>query len=777
MTRFAPAISRFKSRAVLVGVILIFCSAATIARGQTPETQDLLRRIFTAQEFTPKIFGPVQWEPDGAAFDILDPPRANTNARQIVRFEAASGKKEVLVVLKDLTPAGASQPLTVENFAWSRDRKHVLLFTNSQRVWRENTRGDYWLLDGETKSLRKLGGDAPPASLMFAKFSPDGARVAYVRQNDIYVEDALSGAITRLTLDGSRTIINGTSDWVYEEELGLRDAFRWSPDSQSIAYWQFDSSGVGEFPLMYPAGGPYNIVTHIPYPEHGVYPNVVTIPIPQPGTPNSAVRIGVAKASGGATTWMQVPGDPRDNYIARMDWAENSDELILEHLNRLQDTNDVLLAGAPTGDVRQTYSEHDAAWVDVVDEIHWLRDAREFVWVSEHDGWRHAYAVSRDGKQIRLLTPGAFDILGIEGVDPVGGWLYFAASPDNASQRYLFRARLDGKGTPERLTPPSETGTHNYVFSPDCRWAVETYSRFDWPPVTRLLRLPGYEVVRVLEDNAELAAKLKSLIHQPTEFFRVDIGDGVKLDGWLLRPRDFDPRKKYPVLVYVYGEPADQTVVDKFDDDRGLFHRALAEQGYIIVSFDNRGTPAPRGRAWRKIVYGSVGVQSSKDQAAALRELERTRPYIDADRVAVWGWSGGGSNTLNLMFRSPDLYKVGMAVAPVADERLYDTIYQERYMGLPQDNPSGYQAGSPINFAEGLRGNLLLVHGSGDDNVHLQGTELLINRLIELGKQFEFMEYPGRTHAIQESAGTRIHLYSLLARYLETHLAPGPASP
>jgi dipeptidyl-peptidase-4 len=375
-----------------------------------------------------------------------------------------------------------------------------------------------------------------------------------------------------------------------------------------------------------------------------------------------------------------------------------------------------------------------------------------------------------------LLTPGAFDIIGVDAVDAGGDWLYFSASPENASQRYLFRARLDGRGTPERLTPASEPGTHLYSFSPDCHWALDTYSTIDRPPVTRLVRLPGHEVVRVLQDNADLASKMKLLVHQPTEFFQVDIGGGVKLDAWMIKPRDFDPRKKYPALVYVYGEPAGQTVLDLFDEDRGLFHRVLAGQGYIIVSFDNRGTPAPRGRAWRKIVYGSVGVQSSKDQAAALRELERTRPYVDENRVAVWGWSGGGSNTLNLMFRSPDLYKVGMSVAPVPDERLYDTIYQERYMGLPQENPSGYQAGSPINFAEGLRGNLLLVHASGDDNVHYQGSELLINRLIELGKQFDFMEYPGRTHAILEGPGTRYHLFSLLARYLETHLPSGSAA-
>lgn len=763
--------------AVLVCLAVILASAAPAAWAQSPETQELLRRIYSNQEFAAKTFGPIQWEQSGEAFDALEPSPGAAGVQEIVRYETATGKREVLIAAKQLIPPGAEKPLAVENFAWSSDRRRALLFTNSRRVWRQNTRGDYWVFDRETRSLRKIGGDAPASSLMFTKFSSDGSRVAYVRQNDLYAEDVQSGTVTRLTRDGSATIINGTSDWVYEEELSVRDAFRWSPDGNSIAYWQFDSSGVREFTLLYPAGGPYDIVTHVPYPEYGVYAPVVRIPIPQPGTLNSAARIGVVKATGGETKWMQVPGDPRNTYIARMDWAGNSDEIALQHLNRLQNTNDVMIADAKTGAVRLVHSDHDAAWVDVVDDFRWLREGKEFLWVSEHDGWRHAYVNSRDGKQTRLLTPGAFDILGVEGIDLQGGWLYFAASPDNASQRYLYRSRLDGRGTPERLTPGSQPGMHHYNFSPDSRWALEIYTTFDTPPVTSLLSIPGHQVARVLEDNADLRAKLKPFIHHPTEFFQVDIGEGVKLDAWMIKPRGFDLLKKYPILVYVYGEPAGQTVLDGFDDDRGLFHRALAEQGYVIVSFDNRGTPAPKGRAWRKMVYGSVGVLSSKDQAAALREFERTRPFVDSGRVAVWGWSGGGSSTLNLMFRFPELYKVGMSVAPVPDERLYDSIYQERYMGLPQENASGYESGSPINFADGLRGNLLLVHGSGDDNVHFQGSELLINRLIELGKQFDFMEYPGRTHAILEGPGTRYHLYSLLARYLEMHLPPGPGTP
>jgi dipeptidyl-peptidase-4 len=610
---------------------------------------------------------------------------------------------------------------------------------------------------------------------MFAKFSPDGSRVAYVRFNNIFVEDVETGVATRLTDDGSEKIVNGTSDWVYEEEFDVRDGFRWSPDGKRIAYWQFDTSNVKNFPLVYDTGAPYKIETGIPYPGLGVYPTVRQIPYPQPGAENSAVRVGVVPAIGGATRWMQVPGYPDENYIARMEWAGGSDALILEHLNRLQNTNDVLLADVKTGAVRTVYQDRDAAWVDVVDDVRWIHGGKEFLWISEQDGWRHVYLIARDGKQVRLVTPGAFDVTDVVGVDPAEEWLYYMASPDNATQRYLYRTRLEGKSAPERLTPANQPGTHSYQVSPDLHWAIHTYSTFDTPPVTDLVQLPTHTAQRTLEDNAKLRSNLKELASTPTEFLHVDIGDGVTLDGWLMKPKNLDPARKYPILAYVYGEPAAQTVVDRWDAWNGIFHRALALEGYVVVSFDNRGTPAPKGRAWRKVVYGSVGVLSSKEQALALQALERTRPYIDATRVGVWGRSGGGSNTLNLMFRHPEIYQVGMAVAPVPDQRLYDSIYQERYMGLPQENTAGYKTGSPINFAEGLQGKLLLVHGSGDDNVHYQGTEFLVNRLIELGKPFDFMTYPGRTHAM-EGQGTAYHLYCLLARYLEEHLPPGPAT-
>jgi dipeptidyl-peptidase-4 len=458
-----------------------------------------------------------------------------------------------------------------------------------------------------------------------------------------------------------------------------------------------------------------------------------------------------------------------------MEWAERTDELLLQHLNRKQNTLEVILANVHTGQMRTILTEQDSAWVEVVDDLRWLDGGQRFTWVSERSGWRHVWLVSRDGQQMRNLTPGAVDVIRVVQIDTRGGWLYYIASPDNPGQRYLFRTRLDGRGAPERLSPATQAGTHTYNLAPGGTWAIHSFSSFTTPPVIDVVRLPAHTPVQTLVDNAALRERLASVALGQSRFFRVDIGAGVLLDGWEIRPPEFDPARKYPVLFYVYGEPAGQTVLDQWDGFTTLWHHLLAQQGYVVISLDNRGTPAPRGRHWRKQIYGAIGVQASADQAAANRVI-RQWPYVDSTRIGIWGWSGGGSMTLNMLFRYPDLYQTGMSVAPVPDQRLYDTIYQERYMGLPQENAEGYRLGSPITFAENLRGNLLVVHGTGDDNVHYQGTERLINALIAHGKAFTMMAYPNRSHGIYEGEGTTRHLFGLLTRYLNQHLPAGGRS-
>lgn len=744
------------------GRILLLCifflSVSAFAPAQTTNPSLLtIDRIFNSNDFGAQGVGGFRWLKSGNAYTKIEPSATVKGGTELVSYDVEKNTRTVLIGAEKLIPTDATTPLRISGYEWSTDNQQMLIFTNTKRVWRLNTLGDYWVLNIANGKLHKLGGEAKPSTLMFAKFSPDGKQVGYVLENNLYVENLADGKITQLTSDGSKTLINGTSDWVNEEELGLRDCWRWSPDSQSIAYWQMDASGIKDFILINNTDDLYPKLTYLPYPKAG--------------TTNAAVRVGVVSANGGTTKWMNTPGDLRQNYIAMMDWTDNSNEIVLQHLNRLQNTNQLMFADAKTGNVRTVLTEKDEAWVDVeINRMIWLEGGKSFLWMSERDGWQHIYRVSRDGKDSKLITVGNFDALSIQSVDEANGWLYYIASPDNATQRYLFRTKLDGSGKIEKVTPDSQKGVNSYNISPNSRWSFHTFSAFGKVPQYELVDVANKTLVKTMVDNAALQAKIDAIKKGPQEFFKVEIGDGVTLDGYMIKPPDFDPNKKYPILFHVYGEPASQTVMDSWGGTNYLWHTLLAQQGYIVASVDNRGTPAPKGRAWRKSIYRKIGILSSQDQAKAVKAMIAKMPFIDAQRVGIWGWSGGGSSTLNAMFRYPDVYKMGMSVAPVPNMRFYDTIYQERYMGLPDTNAEDYKQGSPVTFAKNLKGDLLVVHGTGDDNVHYQGTETLINELIKENKQFTMMAYPNRTHGIFEGENTTRHLYTMLTKYLNEHL-------
>jgi len=751
-------ISRTIVRALLV---LLFSTAGTLPAQQAEVIDSstvTLDLIFNSDFFDSERVPAFRWTPDGSAYYSSD-RRAGTRGPDLVRVNPVSGEQTILVRSEQLIPAGDSTPLRVSSFQFTEDGRRALLFTNTKRVWRANTRGDYWVLDLDSGALRQLGGrDAKPSTLMFAKFSPQGGRVAYVRENNIYVERVKDGKITALTRDGSNTTINGTFDWVYEEEFFLRDGFRWSPDGKRIAYWQLDASGIRDFLLINNTDSLYSFTKPVQYPKAG--------------TINSAVRVGVVSAKGGSTRWMALPGAPRDIYLARMEWAAGSETIIMQHLNRLQNTQTLLLGDAKTGRTTPIMVERDSAWVDVVNDWTWLPGGARFLWLSDRDGWNHIYTVSRDGRDVRLITTGAFDVVDVVSVDAAGGWVYFTASPDNPTQRYLYRSAITGSGPPERLSPAEQSGTHRYQVAPGAKYAIHSFSDFSTPPVTALIRLPSHEVIRTLSDNAELKHRYGLLRKGPVKFLRVDAGNGVSLDGWVMYPADFDSTRRYPVVFHVYGEPAGQTATDSWGAN-DPWHLLLTQMGYAVMSFDNRGTPSPRGREWRKSIYRKIGVYATEDQAGVARAV-RQWSWVDSTRLGVWGWSGGGSMTLNMLFRAPELYQTGMSVAPVPDVHLYDTIYQERYMGLPEgENEENYRQSSPLTFADRLRGNLLVVHGTGDDNVHYQGTERLINALVAANKPFTMMAYPNRTHGISEGEGTTRHLYELLTRFLTTNLSAG----
>lgn len=751
---------------------------------QAPDPARLDARRITSGEFAAQRFGPARWL-DGAHYATLEPAPGG-GALELVRYAAVSGARDVLLPAARLDAGAPVGVLTIEDYTFSPDGKQLLVFTHSERVWRENTRGEYYVVAlAGAEPPRRLGGALPKSTLMFAKWSPDGTRVAYTAQNDLYVEDVATRKQTRLTKDGSRTVINGTFDWVYEEEFDCRDGFRWSPDGASIAFWQLDCAGVGEFLMI------DNLADR--------YARVVPVQFPKAGTTNSACRVGVLAADGsGAPVWMQTPGDPRETYIPRMAWHPNGAELMVQWLPRAQNHLVVHGCDARTGAVRVVHEERDEAYVDVRDDFRWVEDGAKFFWTSDtafHQGdgkrYRQCGTIEWDTRDKQVLVThvawtSGFDLIDVVRVDAAAGAALVGATP-HAAQKYLVAApRREGfaAGKPVRysgvigaMDARVERGWHEYQPSSDGSLAIHTFSAFDRPPVVDLVRLPSHEVVRTLVDNAQLHARYESVARGPHDFFELPIGDGVTLDGWAMYPADFDPAKRWPVLFHVYGEPWAQTVKDTWFLGHHLFHRWLTQLGYVVMSIDARGTPAPKGRDWRKALYQRIGVTSSADWNAAVLALRAQHPWMDAQRQAIWGWSGGGAMTLNMLFRYPELFAAGMSVAPVTDVALYDTIYQERYCGDPRQFPEVYRQCSPITFAANLQRPLLLMHGTGDDNVHYQHTDRLVDELVKHGKLFELLAYPNRTHAIREGAGTRPHVYASLADFLQRRVAAGPRAP
>jgi len=733
-------------------VVLIFF-VNTYLQAQEKRAVLSLEDIYKNGTYEQKRFGPVRWMKDNQGYSTLENDK-EFGGSDIVRYDASSGKRTVLVSAKQLIPGNETKPLSIANYEWSDNDGKLLIFTNTRRVWRYNTRGDYWVLNLKTGKLQQVGKNVEPTTLMFAKFSPDASKVAYVSKQNIYVEELSTGMNKQITFDGGANIINGTFDWVYEEELDDRDGFRWSTDGNYIAYWQSDTKNIGTFYLI------DNI--------DSIYSRPIPLPYPKVGTRLSAVKVGVISAAGGKTKWLRIPGDPANNYLARMDFIPHSGEVMVQQLNRPQNLNKIWIGNVKTTALKNIYTETDPDFLDLHDDIRWLDGEKYFTWTSEKDGWKHLYKVSRDGTESKLITKGNFDVVQINCIDPQTGYVYYIASPDNFTQRYLYRSKIDGSGEAERVTPASYAGQSSYQISGNPQWAIQTFQNTTTPPVISLIHLPDHKEIRTLQDNHELKERYDALHLNPKEFFRVDIGD-VMLDAWMIKPKNFDPSKKYPLLFYVYGEPAGSTVQDDWEGG-ALWDQYMAQQGNIVMSIDNRGTKTPRGKAWRNSIYRQIGILASRDQADAAKKIFTLYPFIDTSRVGIWGWSGGGQMTLNCMFRHPDVYKTGLAVSFVSDQRLYDATYQERYMGLLSDNAKGYHDGSPINFANNLQGTLMIIAGTGDDNVHYQSFEMLANELIKDNKLFYMMSYPMRSHGIYERENTSLHLRETMAKYWKEHL-------
>jgi dipeptidyl-peptidase-4 len=728
---------RFRSAAAGISAVAVLALAPPAAAQQLT-----LQRIFTTGDFSAGAFYP-QWSADGRSFVLVEAD-PQTRASDVWTVGIDDGKRERRLQGSRLVAEGQNAPVDVEDIEWSADGRRALIYTNSQQVWRARTKGTYYVWDEQAGRLTPLS--RGEGWQQFAKLSPDGSRVGFVRNNDLFVVELATGRETQLTKDGSDTVINGTFDWVYEEELGLQDGWRWSPDGRRIAFWRLDQGRVPVFTWVNNLAGTYSVPVQLRYPK--------------PGEPNSQVKIGVVDVAGGETRWMDTG---EGEYLARMDWAASPTELVIQRMNRRQNRIDVLLTDANTGRSRTLFSDTDSAWVNVDDDLALIRGGSQLLWTSQREGYNQIYLYGRDGRLVRKLTREPWDVVSVDRVDERGGWVYFTGTGGNGAERHLYRVKLDG-GAAQKLT--REPGTHSTSVSPDGRTFVDIYSRASTPAVSRLFRTDG-TLVRSLSDNQRAMANLASAGVSQPEFFSIPTQGGVQMPAMMIRPANFDASKKHPVLFYVYGTPGAQTVTDSWGGSRYMWHQLLAQKGYIVVSVDTRGT-SNRGRAYEKAGYLNHGVLVTDDLMTAARYMA-AQPYVDGGRIGMWGWSGGGFTTGLSLARGGRLYKAGMSVAPVVDWRLYDNIYSERFMGLPQENAAGYDATSVVKQAAGITANYLVAHGTADDNVHFQNSVQLATALQTAGKQFSFMLYPNKNHGIS-GAQTQLHLFTMMTDWLEDNL-------
>ncbi|WKK67186.1 S9 family peptidase [Lutimonas zeaxanthinifaciens] len=715
-------------------------------------------------EFSQSYERTIQWIENGNAYVIIEKSEQNAEADKLVRYDSQTQEQSVFVSASNLVTDGG--PLKIESFSLSGDGSKVLIFTNSSRVWRSNTKGDYWVFDRDSGELKQLGGSMEPSSLMFAKFSSNNKNVFYVHKFNVYKENFQTGEVAQLTSDGDGDIINGTFDWVYEEEFGKRDGFSVSNEDSYLAFWHLDASDTGVFYMINNTDSIYSRPIPVQYPKVGQEP--------------SAAKIGVIDLKKGATVWVPLEGGEQENYIPGMQWVSD-DLLLIQQMNRHQNTLIVWAYIPSTKALRKVYTEKEKTYIELLypdissnswgsNDLELTPDKDAFLRMTENDGWRHIYKVNINTGEKVLVTPFDYDVASMR--VPTKKEVYYMASPENSMQRYLYLTDLKGKGKQKRLTPESFQGVNNYNVSPNGKYAIHTHQSSKIPRTVRFISLPDHETIKTIVDNKAYSEKLASLMLPAVKFSKVTTEEGIEIDVRMVLPINFDPGKKYPVIFNVYGEPWGQVATDT---QIGLWNIMMAQKGYVVVNMDNRGTPCLKGSQWRKSIYRQVGRINVRDQGLAAKELLKL-DYLDNERTSVWGWSGGGTMTLNLLFKFPEIYKTGVAVAAVSNQLVYDNIYQERYMGLPQENMQDFIDGSPVTYAKNLQGNLLLIHGTADDNVHYQSAEILINELIRQNKQFQMMAYPNRSHGIYEGENTRKHLFTTITNYIMDHNPPNASN-
>ena len=696
------------------------------------------------QTFSPEQIRNVNWMQDGQFYTALE---RTQNDIELRKYNILKGDYEVLVSATDLQVDGRDKPIPIQGYQFSSDEKKILIKSDVEQIWRRSTRENYFVYDLETGETQKL--TQSDKKQQYAQLSPSGNKAAFVQDNNLYLVDLETGEEKAITEDGKfNHIINGATDWVYEEEFGFAKAWYWSPDGEKIAFYRFDESHVKEF-FMTDWGK--------------LYPGLTRFKYPKAGEENAIVKIGVYNLQSEETTWMDV-GSENDQYIPRMNWTKDPEVLAIRRMNRLQNKQDLMLADVNSGDTEIIKTETSDAWIDVNDDLKFLENGEQFIYVSEESGYNHIYLYDMSGEQIRQITKGDWEVTNYLGYDKNSDKIYYVSTEKSPLQRHLYSINIDGSG---KKKMSDGEGWNEINMSRDYEYYIKTTSSPGNPPTYTLHEDDGTQV-RMLEENEVLEQKLSEYAMPSKEYIKIPL-EQAELNGYIMRPSDFNSDNKYPTLFYVYGGPGSQTVTKSFSSgQRAMWHKYIAEQGYVVISVDNRGTGA-RGRDFEKQLYKKLGQYEVVDQIDAANYLTKTYDFIDKDRLGIWGWSYGGYMSSLVLAQGNDLFETAIAVAPVTNWRFYDTIYTERFMQTPQMNPEGYKKGSPITYADQIEGNYLLVHGTGDDNVHFQNSVELVNELVAEGVQFESMYYPNRSHAIY-GGNARNHLYRMMSNFILENL-------
>ncbi len=721
-------------RAILLFLLVLSTGFLQTGRAQTPITLD---DIWKDYSFTAKALPGFNFLADGRHYTVL-------KDHSIAKFDLLSG-----LVVETMFDGGRLKGENgfdgkVDSYEFSEDESKILIENGEEALFRHSTQANFFVWDGS-----EISPVFPEAKQRYAGFNPQADKVAFVLNNDLYYKDLKKKAVVRITQDGEvNRIINGATDWVYEEEFSFAQAYQWSPDGKKIAFYRFDESAVAEFTLISNKGE--------------LYPTQTKYKYPKVGTDNALVSIHIYDIDSKKTRKVDL-GPETDQYIPRIKWTQDPNQLCVFRMNRHQNELELLLADAKTGKTRLLLKESSPYYVDIHDNLTFLKDGRHFLWTSEQGGWNHIYLYDMEGQLVRQLTQGEWEVTDFYGVDEAKGTVFYQATDGDPLRRSIHSITLDGQ-TDKVLR--RKGGWHRATFSGNFDYFVDGFSTANTPPTYTLVDRNGAEK-RLIEDNAHLRILQEAHGVQPLEFFSFTTSEEVELNGYMIKPADFDETKKYPVLMYLYGGPGSQEATDSWKGQNYWWFQMLAQQGYVIACVDNRGTGG-RGEEFKKMTYLKMGHYETIDQIEAAKKLG-SLPFVDPNRIGIFGWSYGGFMSSLCLFKGSDVFKAAIAVAPVTHWKWYDTIYTERYMRTPAENPEGYEDNSPVLFADRLKGNYLLVHGTGDDNVHFQNTEEMVNALIKANKQFDTYFYPNRNHGIS-GGPTRLHLFTKMTSFLNEKL-------